>query len=79
MEIDTKVSGSDTAVVRRALALTTDPAVGMDRGPVVGTGELVQVALRRGAWVLVVASDAREGWVPANELTFIAERRIPRN
>ena len=78
-EIDARVSGSDAAVVRRTLALTTDPAVGMDRGPAVGTGEIVRVASRRGAWAQVVASDAREGWVPAGELTFIVERRIPRD
>jgi hypothetical protein len=79
MEIDAKVSGLDAAVVRRALALTTDPAVGMDRGPALGTGELVRVSSRLGAWVHVVAADEREGWVPAAELRFIAERRIPRD
>lgn len=79
MEINARVVGADVAVVRRALALTSDPAVGMDRGPVLGTGELVRVDLRRGTWVYVVAGAAREGWLPAPELMFIADRRIPRD
>jgi tetratricopeptide (TPR) repeat protein len=79
MEIDARVGGKNAAIVERSLSLTSDPAVGMDRGPLVGTGEIVRVAVRRGAWVRVVASDDREGWVPAAELTFVADRRIPRD
>jgi tetratricopeptide (TPR) repeat protein len=79
MEVGAKVTGKDAAIVRRSLSLTSDPAVGMDRGPLVGTGEIVRVAVRRGAWVRVVASDDREGWIPAAELTFVADRRISRD
>ena len=79
MEIEGRVAGNGVAVVRRALVLTTDPAVGMDRGPAIGTGEIVRIRLRRGAWAKVVASDGREGWVPATQLIFVAERRLQRD
>jgi hypothetical protein len=78
-EMDTRVVGADVAVVRRSLAVTSDPALGMDRGPVLGTGELVRVVVRRGSWTRVAATDARAGWVPDAALVFLADRRVPRD
>jgi len=77
--VEERVSGKRTAVVRRVLSLTSDPAVGMDRGAAIGTGEMVQVVTRRGAWVRVEATEARAGWVPAEQLIFVADRRVRRD
>lgn len=79
MEVDARISGDRTAIVRRAVALTSDPAIGMDRGPAVGTGEIVRLSARRGAWARVAATDGRDGWVPVTQVILIADRRIPRD
>jgi tetratricopeptide (TPR) repeat protein len=79
IKVDETVAGGDTAVVRRPLALSTDPAMGVARGSAVSMGEMVRVAGRRGSWVRVEASEGRAGWVPDAQLVFIADRRIPRD
>ena len=79
IKIDDKVSGADTAVIRQRLSLSTDPAMGMDRGPTVSVGEMVRVAGRRGSWVRVEAADGRSGWVSDAQVVLIADRRIPRD
>jgi tetratricopeptide (TPR) repeat protein len=79
IKIDEKVVGADTVVIRRPLSLSTDPAMGMDRGPSVSTGEMLRSAGRRGSWVRVDAADGRTGWVSDDQIVFIADRRIPRD
>jgi hypothetical protein len=53
--------------------------MGMDRGPMVGTGELVRIAGRRGPWTRVEASADRDGWISASHLLLLDDRRIPRD
>jgi len=79
IELETVISGTRLAVVRRATSLTSEPAIGMDRGPGVGTGEIVKVAGRRGGWTRVEASEDREGWIPSSQLLLLADRRPPRD
>jgi hypothetical protein len=79
IELETRISGTRLAVVREVSALISDPAIGMDRGPVVGTGEIVRVAGRRATWTRVEASDEREGWIASSQLLLIADRRTPRD
>jgi hypothetical protein len=79
IKVDDAVAGLDTAVIRRPLSLSTDPAMGLDRGPAVSMGELVTVAGRRGSWVRVDAADGRSGWVSDAQVVFISDRRIPRD
>jgi hypothetical protein len=79
IEIESRVSGDRLAVVGQSEYLTVDPAIGMDRGPTVGAGEIVRVVGRRGTWARVEASDDRDGWVPSSALLFITERRPPLN
>jgi hypothetical protein len=79
IEIETRVAGDRLAVVRRSMPLTSDPAMGMDRGPMVGTGELVRIAGRRGPWTRVEASADRDGWISASHLLLLDDRRIPRD
>jgi tetratricopeptide (TPR) repeat protein len=79
IELETRIAGTRLAVVRRAVILTSDPAIGMDRGPVVGTAEIVRVAGRRGTWTRVEATDDRDGWIASAELLLLADRRAPRN
>lgn len=79
IEIESRISGSRLAVVRRAGALTSDPAIGMDRGPNVGTGEIVRIVGRRGAWTRVEATDDRDGWIASSQLLLIADRRPARD
>jgi hypothetical protein len=57
--------------------LTSDPAIGMDRGPALATGEIVRIAGRRGAWTRVEATDERDGWLPSSQLLMLADRRPP--
>lgn len=78
-ELETRITGTRLAVVRRAASLTSDPAIGMDRGPVVGTGEVVRVAGRRGTWTRVEATDDRDGWIASSQLFLLADRRPPRD
>jgi hypothetical protein len=75
IELESRVEGSRLAVVRRTVALTTDPALGMDRGPTVGTGEIVRIVGRRGTWTRVEASEDRDGWIPSAGLVALADRR----
>lgn len=75
IEIEARVSGERLAVVRRAGALTSEPAIGMDRGPIVGTGEMVRIVGRRGGWARVEATDDRDGWIASSQLLFVADRR----
>ena len=77
IEIEARVAGARLAVVRHAGSLTSDPAIGMDRGPVVGTGEIVRVVGRRGGWSRVEATDERDGWIPSSQLLLVADRRPP--
>ena len=79
IEIEARVSGSRLAVVRHAAPLTSEPAIGMDRGPVVGTGEIVRIVGRRGAWTRVEATDDRDGWLASSRLFLIADRRPARD
>lgn len=78
-EIEALTVGARLAVVRRALSVTSDPALGMDRGAALGTGEIVHVLARRGGWTLVRGSADREGWVATSRLHFLDERRPPRD
>jgi hypothetical protein len=75
IELESRIDGSRLAVVRRAVALTSDPAIGMDRGPTLGTGEIVRIVGRRGTWTRVEASEDRDGWIPSAGLVAIADRR----
>ena len=79
MELESRVAGSRLGVVRHATALATDPALGMDRGPALGTGEIVRVVGRRGGWTRVEASAERDGWIASAQLLLLDERRAPRN
>jgi hypothetical protein len=75
IEIETRTAGRRVAVIRHASALTSDPAFGMDRGPNVGTGEMVRIIGRRGAWTRVEASDDRQGWIASSQLLLISDQR----
>lgn len=79
IEIESRVAGLRLAVVRRAGSLTSDPAIGMDRGPIVGTGEIVRIVGRRGGWARVEATDDRDGWIASSQLLVVADRRPPRD
>jgi tetratricopeptide (TPR) repeat protein len=79
IEIESRVAGNRLAVVQAATSLSVDPAIGMERGPTVATGEIVRVVGRRGTWVRVEASDDRDGWLPSNEVFLVSERRPPLN
>jgi hypothetical protein len=79
IELQARVSGTRLAVVRRAVSVTSEPALGMDRGPTIGTGEIVRVSGRRGTWTRVEASDDRDGWVPSSQLLLLADRRPARD
>ncbi len=79
IKVNDAVAALDTGVIRGHLSLSTDPAMGMDRGAAVSIGELVRIAGRRGSWVRVEASDRREGWVSYAQLIHLADRRIPRD
>ena len=78
IEVETRVAGGRVAIVRHAVSLSADPALGMDRGPQVGTGEMVRIVGRRGIWIRVEASDEREGWVASTDVHALSERRLPR-
>jgi hypothetical protein len=75
IEVQSRIAGTRLAVVRRAGTLTSDPAIGLDRGPNVGTGEIVRVAARRGMWTRVEASGDREGWIASSLLARLDVRR----
>ena len=75
IETETRVAGKRLAVVRRTTSLTSDPAIGMDRGPNVGVGEIVRAIGHRGSWTRVEATDDREGWIPTSQLLQLADRR----
>jgi hypothetical protein len=79
IEVESRVAGERVAVVRRATSLSSDPALGMDRGPGVGTGEMVKIVGRRGIWLRVEASDEREGWIATSDVYPLSERRPPRD
>jgi hypothetical protein len=75
IELETRVSGRNLAVVRGDVALSSDPAIGVDRGAVVGTGEIVRVVGRRATWTRVEASEDRDGWIASSQLLFISDHR----
>ncbi|HET9453347.1 MAG TPA: BatD family protein [Gemmatimonadaceae bacterium] len=77
MELESRIEGSRLGVVRRATSLSSDPALGMDRGPSLGTGEIVRVLGRRGGWTRVEATADREGWIASSELIPLESRRPP--
>lgn len=79
IELETRISGTRLAVVRHAASLTSDPAIGMDRGPVLGTGEIVRVAGRRGMWTRVEAAEDRDGWIASSQLLLLGDHRAPRD
>ena len=79
IETETRVAGNRLAVVRRATPLTSDPAIGMDRGPAVGTGEIVRAVGTRGSWTRIEATDQRDGWIPAAHLLLLSDRTLPRD
>ena len=78
IETETRITGNRLAVVQRSTSLTTDPAIGMDRGPAVGTGEIVRIAGRRGSWTRIEATEDRDGWIPSSQLHLLSDRRPPR-
>lgn len=75
IETETRITGKRLAVVRRTTSLTSDPAIGMDRGPNVGIAEIVRTVGSRGSWTRVEATDDREGWIPTSQLLRLADRR----
>jgi hypothetical protein len=75
IETETRVAGMRLAVVRWTTSLTSDPAIGMDRGPNVAIGEMVRAVGQRGSWTRVEATDDREGWIPSSQLLRLADRR----
>ncbi|HEU4996722.1 MAG TPA: BatD family protein [Gemmatimonadaceae bacterium] len=79
VELETRIAGGRLAVVRHVSSLTSEPAIGMDRGPIVGTGEIVRLAGRNGAWARVEAANGRDGWIPTSQLLLLADRRAPRD
>ena len=79
VELESRIAGARLGVVRHGLALSSDPAIGVDRGPAVAAGEIVRIAGRRGTWTRVEASDDRDGWIPSAELLRVADRRPPRD
>ena len=78
IEVESRVAGERIAVVRRAVPLSSDPALGMDRGPAVGTGEMVKIVGQRGVWIRVEASADREGWLSSADVHALSDRRPPR-
>ena len=78
IEVESRVAGERIAIVRRAASLSSDPALGMDRGPAVGTGEMVKIVGRRGVWIRVEASADREGWLSSADVYALSDRRPPR-
>jgi hypothetical protein len=78
IEVESRVAGARIGIVRQATSLSSDPALGMDRGPQVGTGEMVRIVGRRGIWIRVEASDERDGWVAATDVLPLSDRRLPR-
>jgi hypothetical protein len=79
VELEARVAGARLAVVRHTIWVSSDPAIGVDRGPTIASGEIVRIAGRRGTWTRVEASDDRDGWVPSSELLRIADREPPRD
>ncbi|MEX2177124.1 MAG: BatD family protein [Gemmatimonadaceae bacterium] len=79
VELETRIAGARLGIVRGAVALSSDPAMGMDRGPALATGEIVTIAARRGGWTRVEARGDREGWIAASQLYLVDARRIPRD
>ena len=75
IEVESRTAGKHLAVVRHASQLTSDPALGMDRGPIVGTGEIVRIVGRRGVWARVEATDDRDGWIASSQLLLVSDRR----
>lgn len=78
IEVESRVAGERVAIVRRAVSLSSDPALGMDRGPALGTGEMVKIVGRRGIWIRVEASADRDGWLSASDVYALSDRRPPR-
>jgi tetratricopeptide (TPR) repeat protein len=78
IEIESRTAGNQLAVIQRAGQLTSDPALGMDRGPAVGTGEIVRIVGRRGVWSRVEATEDRDGWIASSQLLPLSDRRPPR-
>lgn len=75
IELETRVAGRRLAVVRQGTTLSSDPAIGMDRGPTLGNGEIVRVVGRRGTWTRVEAGGDRDGWIAAPLLLPLDDRR----
>ena len=75
IEAQSRIAGTRLAVVRSAGTLTSEPAIGLDRGPNVGTGEIVRVVGRRGMWTRVEASGDRDGWIASSLLARLDDRR----
>ena len=78
IETETRVAGKRLAVVARSTSLSSDPAIGMDRGANVGIGEIVRAVGHRGSWTRIEATDDREGWIPTSQLLHLADRRPAR-
>jgi oxygen tolerance protein BatD len=79
IEVQTRTTGARLAVVRRTATLTSAPAIGMDRGPNVGNGEIVRIVGRRGTWTRVEAAGDRDGWIAAPLLAPLDQRHPLRN
>lgn len=79
IELESRIAGARLAVVRQTVALTSDPAIGMDRAPNVATGEIVRLAGRRGTWTRIEAANDRDGWIASSQLLPLADRRPPRD
>jgi hypothetical protein len=78
IELETRVRGADLGVVRRAGPLSTEPALGVDRGPAVGTGEIVRIIGRRGGWTRIEASSERDGWIATSQLLRLEDKHAHR-
>lgn len=77
IELQQRITGASIAVVRTELTVVSDPALGLDRGASLATGEVVRVVGRRGVWTRIESTAGREGWLPSSELLTLSSRRPP--
>ena|GEM_PF-531304 len=63
---------SDRAIVTRAGALRTEPALTAEAGPPVDPTDVVRLLGRAGPWVRVALDGGRDGWIEAARLAPLA-------
>ncbi|HEY4132110.1 MAG TPA: hypothetical protein VGM50_15970 [Gemmatimonadaceae bacterium] len=69
-----RTSGRRAAVLRHTASLSSDPALGGERGATAIIGEVVRVTGRQGAWTRVVLDDGRDGWVENSAIISLDAR-----